>query len=181
VAVLDVAIALGSNLPPAPSVPGAGEPRARALLFALDELEREGCRLLARSSWIETLPVDVPDAQPPYLNGCALLETPPDLGALLALTRAIERRAGRTGKGDRAARSLDLDLVAAWQVAPATGRLAPLGPLALPGLEIPHPRAGERRFVLGPLAQIAGERPWPRPVGALAQPTVADLLARLAP
>ena len=175
---LEVAIALGSNLPPAPGLGGEGEPRERALAFALEELERGGCRLLARSAWIETAPEDVPDEQPPYLNGCALVATQAPLGRLFALTREIEQRAGREGKGDRRARPLDLDLIAAWQPAPLGGEHAPLGPLALPGLELPHPRAAARRFVLGPLAEIAAERRLPVP-GRRPDPTVKELLGLL--
>ena len=43
-----------------------------------------------------------------------------------------------------AARTLDLDLV-------AYGREV----LSVEGLELPHPRAAERRFVMGPLAEVA--------------------------
>lgn len=175
---LEVAVALGSNLPPAPGLGGAGEPRERALAFALEELERGGCRLLARSSWVETAPEDVPDEQPPYLNGCVLVAAGPDLRGLFELTRSIERAAGRVGKGDRRARPLDLDLVAAWQAAPLGGEPVPLGPLALAGLELPHPRAAGRAFVLGPLAEIAGDRRLPVP-GRRPDPTVRELLEGL--
>ena len=50
-----------------------------------------------------------------------------------------------------AALHLDLDLI-------AYGRVV----LAEPGLVIPHPRAHERRFVMGPLAEIAPD--WVHPV-----------------
>ena len=92
---LDVALALGSNLPSTAVVEGEGEPRERAFDFALAELEAGGCRLLARSRWIETEPVDVPDEQPPYLNGCVLVETERSLGEL-SRTRAQPARLGAT-------------------------------------------------------------------------------------
>jgi 2-amino-4-hydroxy-6-hydroxymethyldihydropteridine diphosphokinase len=155
---LEVAVALGSNLAPAAEVGGGGEPRERALGFALSELEAAGCVVVARSAWIETAPVGVPDEQPAYLNGCVLLRSGFSLPELFELTRSIERQAGREGKGDRRARPLDLDLVAAWQRSPLGDEQAPLGPLALPGLELPHPRMHERDFVLGPLAEICAER-----------------------
>lgn len=175
---LEVAIALGSNLPPSDDVGGGGEPRARALDFAVSELEAAGCRLLARSAWIETPPVGVPDEQPPYLNGCVLVASELGLGELFELTREIERRAGREGKGDRLARPLDLDLVAGWQASPLGDPEAPLGPLALPGLELPHPRMHERHFVLGPLAECCPERRV-AVAGRFPAPTVSELLAAL--
>jgi len=175
---LEVAVALGSNLAPSPEVGGRGEPRERALDFTVAELEAAGCRVLARSTWIETAPMDVPDEQPPYLNGCVLVATELGLGELFALTRRVERMAGREGKGDRRARPLDLDLVAAWQCSPPGGAPTPLGPLALPGLELPHPRLHLRDFVLGPLAECCPDRRVPVS-GAWPAPTVTELLAAL--
>ena len=175
---LEVAVALGSNLAPAAAVGGGGEPRLRALEFGLTQLEAGGCRVLARSTWIETAPADVPDEQPAYLNGCVLIETATGLAELFALTRDVERRAGRQGKGDRRARPLDLDLVAAWQRSPLGDPEAPLGPLALPGLELPHPRMHRRDFVLGPLAELCPGRRVPI-AGLWPEPTVAELLGRL--
>jgi 2-amino-4-hydroxy-6-hydroxymethyldihydropteridine diphosphokinase len=178
VSTLEIAIALGSNLEPAAGVGGGGEPRARALDFAVSELEAAGCRLLTRSAWIETPPAGVPDEQPPYLNGCVLVASALGLRELFGLTREIERRAGREGKGDRLARPLDLDLVAGWQASPLGDPEAPLGPLALPGLELPHPRIHERDFVLGPLAECCPDRRVPI-VGRSAAETVSALLTAL--
>ena len=177
---LEVALALGSNLAPRPELGGEGEPRRRAFDFALARLEAAGCELLGRSTLIETAPVDVPDEQPTYLNACVLLATQLSLQGLFELTRLIEREAGRVGKSDRRARPLDLDLVAAWQASPLGGDLAPLGPLALPGLELPHPRAHLRSFVLSPLAELCPERRLPV-AGRSRDETTASLLLALGP
>ena len=56
----------------------------------------------------------------------------------------MERTFGRTRGAPNEARTLDLDLI-------AHGREVLVGP----GLILPHPRAHERLFVMGPLAEIA--------------------------
>jgi 2-amino-4-hydroxy-6-hydroxymethyldihydropteridine diphosphokinase len=135
-----VAIALGSNL---------GDRQAH-LDFAVGRLR---CLLepLRASTFIETEPVDVPDVQAPFLNGAVVGETSLSPGDLLAALLAIERERGRRRPHRHAARTLDLDLIlyGDWVVNE-------------PGLAVPHPRFRERRFVLAPLAEVAGE--WVDPV-----------------
>jgi 2-amino-4-hydroxy-6-hydroxymethyldihydropteridine diphosphokinase len=153
-----VALGLGSNLAPPDAPPfsdsAAADPRVRALEGALALLSRAGLRLRAASRLHETEAAGTPGPQPPYLNACALFEAPSDLERLLRATRAVERVAGRSGKGDRAPRSLDLDVLAAW-TADGAGGLSPLPPCLRPGLAVPHPRLAQRAFVLVPLADIA--------------------------
>ena len=78
------------------------------------------------------------------------------MGALIvgALGR-IEEAFGRNRGPRNGPRTLDLDLI-------AYGRLSG----DLDGLILPHPRAAERRFVMGPLAEIAPE--WVHPAGGSA-------------
>ena len=64
---------------------------------------------------------------------------------------AVETALGRERSERNAPRTLDLDLI-------AYGREVRAGP----GLTLPHPRAHERRFVMGPLAEIAPD--WTHPV-----------------
>jgi 2-amino-4-hydroxy-6-hydroxymethyldihydropteridine diphosphokinase len=146
------AIALGSNL---------GDREAH-LGFAIDRLRRllEPIQL---SQFIETEPVDMPDVQAPFLNGVAIGETSLSPGDLLAALLAIERERGRQRPHRHAARTLDLDLIlyGDWVVNE-------------PGLAVPHPRFRERRFVLAPLAEVAGE--WVDPVTGQ---TVSALLRAL--
>jgi 2-amino-4-hydroxy-6-hydroxymethyldihydropteridine diphosphokinase len=82
--------------------------------------------------------------QPEYRNGVAIVEA--DFPARKVLTCLLDLEAGLDReRGTRnAARTLDLDLI-------AHGRTV----LETEGLTLPHPRAHERRFVMGPLAEIA--------------------------
>jgi 2-amino-4-hydroxy-6-hydroxymethyldihydropteridine diphosphokinase len=76
----------------------------------------------------------------------------------------VEGEFGRRRGEANAPRTLDLDLI-------AYGREV----IDRPGLIVPHPRAHERLFVMGPLAEIAPD--WRHPVSVL---TARDLAARAA-
>lgn len=100
--------------------------------------------IVAVSSLYETAPMYVED-QPPFVNGALSADT--DLGplALLSLLKATEREVGRTPQVRNGPREIDLDLV-----------LYGVLQFSSPGrLELPHPRLGERRFVLQPLFDLA--------------------------
>ena len=148
-----IAVALGSNL-------GA---RREHLLYAA------GClrALLAEvrvSDFIDTLPWGLEAAgQPRYLNGVVVGWSRREPADLLARLQAIEQARGRTRPYRDAPRTLDLDLILAGDLV-----------LTAPGLQIPHPRFRERRFVLEPLAAVAPEMV--DPVSGL---RVRELLARL--
>jgi 2-amino-4-hydroxy-6-hydroxymethyldihydropteridine diphosphokinase len=132
-----VIVALGSNLK-------GSYPSLQALLeAAAAAFEGEGLKVVARSSWWRSAAWPDP-AGPAYLNGVVLVDTALDPRATLDALRRIERRFGRERGERNAARTLDLDLI-------AHGRAV----LNAPGLVQPHPRAAERRFVMGPLAEIA--------------------------
>ena len=151
-------IALGSNL----------GPRELALERAVEGLARlPHTRLVARSRWHETEPVGGPAGQPRFLNGVVRVETGLGPRALLEALQALERAAGRERAGEvrHGPRTLDLDLV-------FYGRLQ----LAEPGLELPHPRAEERLFVLEPLAEIAPDEHLPG-CGRRVRERVAELRA----
>jgi 2-amino-4-hydroxy-6-hydroxymethyldihydropteridine diphosphokinase len=137
-------IALGSNLPgefgssrdlldaAVAALPGAGFSVARA------------SRWWRASAWPE--PTD-----PDYLNGVVLVETALGPDAALEALRGIEARFGRVRTFANAPRTLDLDLI-------ALGRQV----IDNADLKLPHPRAHLRRFVMGPLAEIAPD--WRHPV-----------------
>ncbi len=129
------AIGLGSNL---------GDRRAW-LGAAVRGLADGAGSLRAVSSLYESEPIGGP-RQGRYLNAVAVVDTSLAPGALLAVCLALEEKAGRVRRVRWEARTLDLDLL-------LYDRLA----LAEPGLTVPHPRMGERRFVLQPLVEI-----WPQ-------------------
>ena len=79
-----------------------------------------------------------------FANAVALVECGLEPKMMLAGLKAIERDFGRRPGRRWGERVLDLDLVA-WSGGRFRAR----------GLIIPHPRLGERDFVLGPLAAIA--------------------------
>jgi 2-amino-4-hydroxy-6-hydroxymethyldihydropteridine diphosphokinase len=128
-----VVVALGSNL---------GDRRAH-LDWAVDRL-RDLLSDLRVSSYIETEPVGVPDAQPPYLNAVVVGTATTPAEALLAGLLRLEAERGRVRNAPLAARTLDVDLIL-------------YGDLVLDraALTLPHPRFRERRFVLEPLVEIA--------------------------
>lgn len=129
------AVALGSNL---------GDRRSH-LDFAVSRLHSI-LSALRVSSYYDTDPVGVPDAQPRFLNAVAVGETAMTARELLQALLAIERERGRERPFPGAARTLDLDLV-------LYGNLV----TDEPGLVVPHPRFRERVFVLAPLSEIAPE------------------------
>jgi 2-amino-4-hydroxy-6-hydroxymethyldihydropteridine diphosphokinase len=149
-----VAIALGSNL---------GNRQAH-LDFAISRLGHilEDIQV---SQVHETDPVGVPDDQPRFLNAAVVGRTTLGSSELLAALQAIERDAGRQRPFPGAARTLDLDLILFGQRV-----------IDQPGLQVPHPRFRERRFVLEPLVEIAPGLKDPE-TGL----TVAELLKRPGP
>jgi 2-amino-4-hydroxy-6-hydroxymethyldihydropteridine diphosphokinase len=112
---------------------------------ALDRLrELPETEVVRVSTLRNTDPVGFLD-QPQFLNGVAELETGLSprmlLDALLEVERAFGRNRGASPS--QGPRTLDLDLL-----------LYGDGTVEEPGLEVPHPRVGERRFVLEPLVEL---------------------------
>jgi 2-amino-4-hydroxy-6-hydroxymethyldihydropteridine diphosphokinase len=151
-------ISLGANLPSP-----AGTP-ARTLRAALDELARAGLEITAVSPFYETEAWPDP-GEPRYINAVAAVRTRLQPIALMTLLHEVETAFGRTRSLPNASRSLDLDLL-------DFGGEVHDGPVALP-----HPRLGQRRFVLEPLRDIAPE--WRHPVtGKNIKTMLADLAGR---
>lgn len=117
---------------------------------ALSELPTVGLEVAQQSGWWRS--AAWPDATAaPYLNGVVRVETSLTPRGVLEAALAVEQRFGRQRSLANAPRTLDLDVI-------AYGRQV----LDEPGLILPHPRAAERLFVMGPLAQIAPD--WRHPV-----------------
>jgi 2-amino-4-hydroxy-6-hydroxymethyldihydropteridine diphosphokinase len=150
-----VIIALGSNL-------AGAYPNSETLLWAaLTRFGPKGLAVTARSSWWRSAAWPDP-ANPAFLNGVALMDTDLSPYAVMAILAQIEGEFGRSRSAANAPRTLDLDLI-------AHGRTV----LETPELVLPHPRAHERRFVMGPLAEIAPA--WRHPVSGL---TAVELATR---
>jgi len=101
-------------------------------------------RLLGQSRRHETRPSGGPPGQPPFLNGAVLVETSLRPRALLQRIERIEADLGRTRRERWGPRTLDLDILLFDDLVVDT-----------PGLVVPHPRMGWRRFVLEPAAEVA--------------------------
>jgi len=154
-AFVEAAIALGSNL---------GDRHAFIAAGLRDIGAIDGVRVVAASRVIETPPFG-PVPQGPYLNAACVIQTTRTPRELLEALHAIERRHGRDRESEVrwGPRTLDLDLLLFGEMV-----------IDEPGLQVPHPRMRDRRFVLEPLAQIGGGLRIPRE-GV----TVAESLARL--
>lgn len=150
-----VIVALGSNLS------GPYGTTQALLEAALAAFEPAGLHILARSRWWRSAAWPDPN-DPPYLNGVAIVETSHGLERALAALHEIEARFGRRRHIANAPRTLDLDLIAYGRAVVDDGAVV-----------VPHPRAAERLFVMGPMAEIAPD--WVHPSLGL---TAAELAAR---
>lgn len=129
-----VYLSLGSNL---------GD-RERYLELATSRLiEMVGMNLLAESSIYSSLPIRCPKGTPDFLNKIIKLDCSLKPVQLLDNTERIEQALGRTRKGFFADRVIDIDILLFGNRIFQNERL-----------EIPHPRMGERAFVLMPLCEI---------------------------
>ena len=145
-------LSLGSNL-------GDREANLRKAVSLLEKRWNTSCE--ACSDLVETEPwgrwAETPS---PFLNAAAafllpMRPTPENALRLLADCKEVERQLGRKESleyapdGERLyrPRTIDIDLLL-W------GTLK----VNLPALQLPHPRMGERDFVLRPLGQIADIR-----------------------
>ena len=143
-------LSLGSNL---------GD-RGANLNRAIGALAQVGVRVLRRSAIYETEPVDFLE-QPWFLNCVVEAETPLAPRALLEGLQAMERTFGSKKLVPRGPRVIDLDIL-----------FYDAAVISEAGMEIPHPRMAERRFVLVPLVELAPELAHP-----VLHKTAAELLA----
>jgi 2-amino-4-hydroxy-6-hydroxymethyldihydropteridine diphosphokinase len=126
-------LSLGSNL---------GD-RLAYLQAALDALRRgPSVSLISTSKVYETTPVEVEGGQPDYVNCVAELECGLPAIELLRYCQGIESALGREHKGEKAPRTVDVDmLLFAEEI------------IEEPGLEVPH-RGVTRAFNLKGLADL---------------------------
>lgn len=127
-------VALGANI---------GNPREQLELAI--ELLRASTDVVAVSSFYSTKPVGGPK-QPDYLNAVCILESELPALDLLSLLFGIEKSLGRERLEKWGPRTIDLDLIQYGSLLSKADEL-----------QLPHPRAHERRFVLQPWFEIEPE------------------------
>ena len=133
---VDVVLALGANLGPA----------ADTLRAAVADLSRTaGIEVTRVSPLARTAAVGGPD-QPDFLNAVVLARTTLAPRELLRVCQGIENAHGRERHVHWGPRTLDVDIVVYDSVLAVTD-----------DLELPHPRAYQRAFVLQPWAQADPE------------------------
>ena len=133
-------LSLGSNL---------GN-RTSVLCDAIADLSLELGKLQGLSPVYETEPFAVGN-HPPYLNLVAAFSCVLDAESVLAITQQIEKKSGRTSKGDLSPRLLDIDLISFGNLQIQNDQLV-----------LPHPRMCLRKFVLQPLSDVCPR--WKHPV-----------------
>jgi 2-amino-4-hydroxy-6-hydroxymethyldihydropteridine diphosphokinase len=124
-------VALGANI---------GNPKEQMDLAVA--MLRESTDVIAVSSYYTTSPVGGPE-QPDYINAVCILESDLPAMDLLSLLQGIEKSLGRERLEKCGPRTIDLDLIQYGALLSSAAEL-----------ELPHPRAFERRFVLEPWHEI---------------------------
>ena len=115
-----------------------------AMIAALQSLQQDPkVDIVKVSSIYKTPPWGLED-QPWFLNCCVELETGLDPHELLSLCQKAERDGKRERTIRWGPRTIDIDIIACDGFESSD-----------PQLEIPHPRATQRAFVMVPLAEIA--------------------------
>jgi 2-amino-4-hydroxy-6-hydroxymethyldihydropteridine diphosphokinase len=151
-----VGIALGSNL-------GDRLSNLRAACDLLRNIAIPG-EVFLQASIYQTEPKLCPPGSPFFYNSAVEIAFEGDVFNLLDITQSIEKSLGRTGGFERnAPRIIDVDLLYFGDAIIDTEALV-----------LPHPRIGERRFVLQPLADIRPDLVLPGQ-----QTSVAELLEHL--
>ena len=144
-------VALGANI---------GNPQEQMDLAVA--MLREATDVVAVSSYYTTKPVGGPE-QPDYINAVCLIESELPAIDLLSLLHGIEKSLGRERAEKWGPRTIDLDLIQYGALLSSAAEL-----------QLPHPRAHERRFVLEPWHEIEPD------AILLTHGKISDLLEQLA-
>jgi len=132
--------------------------RSKNLEKALSLIEKEGAKILKKSSVYETEPVDFPP-HPCFFNQVVEVSAKLDPMDLLSAIKKIEQQMGRKPAIQKEPRIIDIDILLAEKTVIRTEKL-----------EIPHPRMDKRNFVLIPFNEIS-----PKTVHPLLNESIEDL------
>ena len=116
--------------------------RSRNLSAARRRLRQNGARILRQSRVIETEPWGVAD-QPRYLNQVIEVDWAGTPRQLLRIAKQVEREGGRKPATRWGPRAIDVDILLFGDQRVRTRDLV-----------IPHPRIGQRRFVVDALREL---------------------------
>jgi len=119
--------------------------RTRNLSAARRRLRQKGARILRQSRVIETDPWGVAE-QPRYLNQVIEVDWKGTPDQLLRVAKQVERDGGRKPTRRWGPRVIDVDIL-----------LFGDRRIRTPDLIVPHPRIGEREFVVGALRELGVE------------------------
>ena len=149
---MEIGFSLGSNL----------YNRKRLLMQAKNLLlSAPRTRFVDQSPIYETTPVDVkPEYEDlAFLNSVVIVESGLPLESWLSYIGKIENNLGRERSEDRnAPRPIDIDMIY------ANGQV-----VESDGLDVPHPRWAERRFVVQPLCDVRPELVMPESSKSVAE------------
>ncbi len=126
---------LGSNL---------GD-RKGSLATAVDALSAQFGTPSAKSAIYQTAAWGLTE-QPDFFNQVVAFQTGKSASVILERILGVEKKMGRIRKTKWGPRTIDIDIL-------FYGNLR----ITKPNLDIPHPRIADRRFVLIPLVEIAGQ------------------------
>lgn len=130
-----IAIALGGNLGNSEAI----------FAYAISELNKNGVKNIKMSALFHSTAENCPPDSPDFTNAALIGEWAGSPENLLKLCQKIEISAGRPEKHDfNTPRTLDMDIILFGSRIIKTANL-----------QIPHPRAASRLFVLKPLVSLA--------------------------
>ncbi len=151
--IRQIILSLGSNL-------GDREANLQGAVDALQDTP--DVKVVVVSPVYATQPVDAPEDSEEFLNIVLLADTTLSVDTLLERCQAVEQAFGRERSEPGAPRTLDVDLITYGNKT-----------IESEGLNVPHPRAHERAFVLAPWLDIEPD------AVLVGRGPVADLLQNL--
>lgn len=134
-----VLIAFGSN---------QGDRRS-IIMKALDKISEAAGEIVACSKFYETAPIGAADEL--FINGALVVRTALAPERLMDALLQIERQLGRVRTIKWGNRSIDLDIIL-WKKADGS-----MLEVDSEHLQVPHPRALDRSFVLEPACEVAAD------------------------